>query len=58
MKLRPVSIVLFLLAVAAYIIAPPLAVGLFAVGFLFELAGWVSVFRDHQRDKNRDKKSE
>jgi len=53
-KLKPLTIILFLCAVAAYIVAPPVGAGLLGIGVLFELAGWVSVIRDHQHEKKED----
>jgi len=50
-KLRPVTIILFLAAVAVYIVAPPLGVGLFGVGILIELAAWLSAYRDYKRER-------
>jgi len=56
-KLGPVTIILFFSAVAAYFVSPLLRVGLFVIGLLLELAGWISIFRDPQRGKNKDSES-
>lgn len=54
MKLKPLTIILFLCAVAAYVVAPPVGISLFVIGLLLELTGWVSVFRDHRLNNNED----
>jgi hypothetical protein len=41
-------------AIAVYIFAPPLGLGMAGLGVLFELAGWISVFKDHRRGEEKE----
>ena len=51
-KLRVPTIVLFLIAIALYFIAPRVAIGLAAIGLLFEGAAWISLFKGREGSKN------
>ena len=53
-KLRPVTIVLFVSAIAVYVFAPPLGLGMAGLGVLFELAGWISLFKDRSRGEEKE----
>ena len=50
----PVTIVLFLLAIGLYFFAPPISLVLAGLGVVFELAGWISLFKDHRRAKEKE----
>ena len=54
MKLQPITLVLFLLAIAVYIVAPPLGLGLAGLGVVFELAGWITLFKANRRGKEKE----
>jgi hypothetical protein len=53
-KLRPITLVLFLLAIGLYIFSPPLGLGIAGLGVVFELAGWLSHFKDHRKSKEKE----
>jgi hypothetical protein len=41
-------------AIAVYIFAPPLGLGMAGLGVLFELAGWISLFKDRSRGEEKE----
>ena len=53
-KIRLVTIVLFLIAIALYFVAPQVAIGLAAIGLLFEAAAWISLFKGRERSKHEE----
>lgn len=50
---RKITIALFLIAITLYVIAPALALGLVLIGMLFEIAGWISLFKDYKQSKEK-----
>jgi len=41
-------------ATAVYIFAPPLGLVMAGSGVLFELAGWISLFKDRSRGEEKE----
>ena len=51
-KSRLVTIVLFLISIVMYFFAPQVAIGLAAIGLLFEAAAWISLFKGREKSKH------